>query len=67
MIEISHEDLVQTMDYVMLRDGEAPGFENTLRIGKQFSDAGLTPIYLYDEEKGGLYVMTKERTEKKLN
>lgn len=42
-------------------------FERVLKIGLEYKDAGLTPIYLLDPEFMDLYVYCEETFQKKLN
>lgn len=59
------ESVVRKADEAMNEANNS--FERVLKIGNEFKEAGLTPVYLLDVEFMDMYVVCEETFQKKLN
>ena len=68
MIEIT-EDMIVDAAKVMeaLEGNNTNGFSTALENGAEIKKHGLTPIYMFDQEEHGIYVLIKETYGKKLH
>ena len=48
------------------KDDEQNGFLRVLKAGQEFKDAGLTPMYILDQNYMDLVVVSKETINKKI-
>lgn len=56
------------MDIYMKNNNECPhDMEIALNLGKIYSEAGLTPFYVYDQLNDSFIVTSKENVDKRLN
>ena len=66
MYVVIPEEVVQSASDAM-PDDPLNNFRKVLNAGKQFREAGLTPIYILDQNVMDLVVIAKETYQKKLH
>lgn len=64
LIEVS-EHSIKTAAEMM--GGDINSFSRVTAKAKEFSDAGLTPIFLFDNNDGTIELTTRERLNKQLH
>jgi hypothetical protein len=65
VVQIPEEIIAEAAEYC--KDDDNNSFKRLLETGKEFLDAGMTPVYLLDKATMQLMVIAKETHKKKLH
>ena len=65
VVQIPEDIIAEAAEYC--KDDVDNSFKRLLETGKEFHDAGMTPVYLLDQTTMKLMVIAKETHQKKLH